>query len=86
LTHSLLGLGGVRKKIIKWRNNMNHSTSGAKLSEAIKKAIDDHQITNAEYEDILAIADEDGVINPQERRLLAMLQDMIADKSVKRVP
>jgi hypothetical protein len=65
---------------------MKHSTSAAKLSAAIKKAIDDHQITNAEYEEIMAIADEDGVIDPQERRQLAMLHDMIADKSVKRVP
>ena len=52
----------------------------------IKKAIDDHQITSAEYEEIMAIADEDGVIDPQERQLLALLHDMIADKSVKRVP
>ena len=65
---------------------MKQSISVHKLSEAIKKAIDDHQITNAEYEAILAIADEDGVIDPQERRLLAELQDMIAEKSVKRVP
>ena len=65
---------------------MLHNTSAEKLSEAIKKAIDDHQITNTEYEEIMAIANEDGIIDPQERQLLAMLQDMIADKSVKRIP
>jgi hypothetical protein len=65
---------------------MKQSTSSEKLSEIIKKAIDDHQITNAEYDEIMVIAHEDGVIDPQKRRLLAMLQDMIHDKSVKRVP
>jgi hypothetical protein len=65
---------------------MKHSKSAERLSELIKKAIDDHQITNAEYDEIMGVAHEDGIIDPQERRLLAMLQDMIADKSVKRVP
>ena len=65
---------------------MKHNPSAEKLSKAIKKAIDDHQITSAEYEEIMAMADEDGVIDPQERQLLALLHDMIADKSVKRVP
>ncbi len=65
---------------------MLHKRSAEKLSEAIKKAIDDHQITNTEYEEIMAIVNEDGVIDPQERQLLALLQDMITNKSVKRIP
>jgi hypothetical protein len=65
---------------------MKHSKSAETLSQLIKKAIDDHRITNAEYDEILSIADEDGIIDPQEKRLLAELQNMIADKSVKRVP
>ncbi len=65
---------------------MKHSNSAERLSDLIKKAIDDHKITNVEYDEIMGIAHEDGIIDPQERRLLAMLQDMIADKSVKRVP
>lgn len=64
---------------------MKPSSSAGKLSELIKKAIDDHVITNAEYEEILALANEDGVIDPQERNLLGQLQDMIADKTIKRV-
>ncbi len=65
---------------------MKHSKSAERLSELIKKAIDDHKITNEEYDEIMGIAHEDGIIDSQERRLLAMLQDMIADKSIKRVP
>ncbi len=65
---------------------MKPSHSAHKLSELIKKAIDDHQITNAEYEKILAIADEDGHIDPQERQLLTQLNEMISNKTVKRVP
>ena len=65
---------------------MKQSKSAERLSALIKNAIDDHQITNAEYDEILSIADEDGVIDPQEKRLLAELQNMIADKSIRRVP
>jgi len=60
--------------------------TGGKLAEFIKKAIDDHQLTNSEYERILSLADADGVIDRQERRLLAQLHDMLADGSIKRVP
>lgn len=60
--------------------------TGGKLAEMIKKAIDDHKITNSEYEKILALADADGVIDAQEKRLLAQLQDMLSDKTVVRVP
>ncbi|MEW6352063.1 MAG: hypothetical protein AB1646_23680 [Thermodesulfobacteriota bacterium] len=60
--------------------------TGGKLAEMIKKAIDDGKLTNTEYEQILALANADGVIDAQERRLLGQLQDMLADKSVKRVP
>jgi hypothetical protein len=60
--------------------------SGGKLAELIKKAIDDHKLTTSEYESILALADADGVIDAQERRLLAHLQDMLSDGTIKRVP
>jgi hypothetical protein len=65
---------------------MKRSESADRLAAMIKKAIDDHVITTAEYEQILAIADEDGVIDGEERKLLATLHDMIEDKSIKRVP
>ena len=60
--------------------------TGAKLSELIKKAIDDHELSNTEYESILALANADGVIDPQERGLLAELQGMLSDGSIKRIP
>ena len=60
--------------------------TGKKLADLIHQAIEDHQLTSTEYERILALADADAVIDPQERLLLAELQDMISDGSVKRVP
>lgn len=64
---------------------MQVSESAQRLREAIVKAIDDHKITRTEYDQILAIATEDGHIDPQEQVLLAELQNLIADKSVKMV-
>ena len=60
--------------------------SGKKLEEVIKKAIDDYQISNDEYEEIIHLAHEDGVIDKHEQVLLNELQRMISDKMVKRVP
>ena len=60
--------------------------SGKNLKEVIKKAIEDHVITTTEYEEILAIADEDGKIDSHEKALLRELNDMIEDKSLKRIP
>jgi hypothetical protein len=60
--------------------------SGGKLAEMIKKAIEDGKLTNSEYEQILALAEADGVIDRQEKRILTQLQEMLADKSVVRVP
>jgi hypothetical protein len=60
--------------------------SGKKLEHVIKKAIEDHQITNAEYEEIIHLAHDDGHIDKHEKILLQELKKMIADKSVKRVP
>jgi len=60
--------------------------TGGKLAELIKKAIHDGKITNTEYDRILVLADADGVIDPQEKRLLAQLQDMLSNKMIVRVP
>ena len=62
------------------------SKSAEKLMELIKKAIEDHKITTSEYEQILHLADEDGVIDMQEKKLLQELHDMIDNKTIKRVP
>jgi hypothetical protein len=65
---------------------MKPSKSAVKLSEMIKQALDDLKITSAEYEQIVALADEDGVIDTQEKRLLAQLHEMIENKTIKRIP
>lgn len=62
------------------------SKEAAKLKEMIEKAIEDQVVTTTEYEKILALANADMVIDAQERRLLAELQEMIASGVVKRVP
>jgi tellurite resistance protein len=61
------------------------SKSAEKLHEAIKKAIEDGKLTSTEYDRIMMIADEDGVLDPQEKKLLAELHDLVADGTVKRV-
>ena len=61
------------------------SKSAEKLQEMIKKAIEDEKITPQEREQIMMLADEDGVIDSQERALLSQLQDMIENGTVKLV-
>lgn len=60
--------------------------SGQQLAEIIKKAIDDHVVTNAEYEEIYSLALQDGILDNHEKALLSEFKEMIADKSIKRVP
>lgn len=59
------------------------SGSSIKLKEMIEKAIEDHVITREEYDKIIHIATEDGVIDRHEQALLSELQQMIEDKAVK---
>ena len=65
---------------------MTQGGSAGKLKEMIIKAIDDHKLTRDEYEMIIHLVTEDGVIDKQERILLEQLQDMIENKSVIFVP
>jgi uncharacterized membrane protein YebE (DUF533 family) len=58
---------------------------GTMLRELIDKAIQDERITAREYDRIMEQAHADGIIDAEERVLLATLQAMIADGSVKRV-
>ena len=60
--------------------------TGGKLAAMIKKAIEDGKLTNTEYDQILATAHEDGVIDAQEKRLLSQLQEMLSNKTIVRVP
>ena len=59
------------------------SDSSLRLREMIEKAIEDHEITRDEYDKIIHIATEDGVIDRHEKALLNELQQMIEDKMVK---
>ncbi len=61
------------------------SKSAGKLNEMINTAIHDEKITPQEREQIMAIAEEDGIIDKQERALLSQLQDMIHNGTVKMV-
>lgn len=62
---------------------MKASESAMQLKKMIEKAIDDHKITRDEYDQILHIAAEDGVIDHQEMALLEQLREMIHNKMVK---
>jgi len=61
------------------------SPSAKRLRDMIEKAIEDHKLTRAEYDQILNIATEDGIIDRDEQVLLSQLQDMIENKFVKLV-
>lgn len=64
---------------------MDHkiSDSSLRLREMIEKAIEDHVITHEEYDKIIHIATEDGVIDRHEQALLRQLQQMIEEREVK---
>jgi hypothetical protein len=62
---------------------MKISDSALRIREKIDKAIVDHQITHDEYELIIAIAYEDGVLDAHEKALLKQLQEMIEHKEIK---
>ena len=64
---------------------MKLSESAQRLKEMIAKAIEDHVITRDEYDEIIHLATEDGIVDRQEQALLSQLQDMIEDKSVRMV-
>jgi hypothetical protein len=56
---------------------------GQKLTQVIEKAIKDSVITMAEYEEIMSVASQDGVIDTHEEALLRELNAMIANKTIK---
>ena len=59
------------------------SKDSIRLREMIEKAIEDHKITREEYDKIIHIATEDGVIDRHEKALLNELCQMIEEKVVK---
>ena len=62
---------------------MKVSKDAIRLKELIIKAIADHKLTPDEYEQIISLATEDGLIDQQEKVLLQQLQEMIENKSVQ---
>ncbi len=65
---------------------MESGETGGKLADMIKKAIRNCELTTSEHNQILAVADEDGIIDSQEQNLLKQLQDLIANGTIKKVP
>jgi hypothetical protein len=64
---------------------MQVGESGKKLADVIRKAISDCEITSSEYDQILAVANDDQHIDSQERQLLSQLQQMIGNGTITRV-
>ncbi len=64
---------------------MKLSESAQRLKDLIAKAIEDHELTRDEYDEIIHLATEDGIVDRQEQALLSQLQDMIEDKTVRMV-
>lgn len=63
---------------------MRLTKSGLELKDVIEKAIADHVITTQEYDEIIKLANKDGIVDDHEQRLLTELQKLVADGSVKR--
>lgn len=64
---------------------MQSGESGAKIGEMIKKAIRDLEVTDTELDQIMAVANEDGHVDSQERALLSQLHAMMANGTIKKV-
>ena len=64
---------------------MRVTKSGKTLEEMIRKAINDHVITQAEYDEIMHLAQDDGEIDAHERVLLKELHSLLTEKVIRRV-
>ena len=64
---------------------MKLTKSGLELKEVIEKAMKDHVITNSEYEEIMKVANKDGMVDDHEQRLLSQLQKLLENGTVTRV-
>lgn len=64
---------------------MRLTKSGIELKEVIEKAIKDCEITNSEYEEVMQVANKDGMIDDHEQRLLSQLQGLLDNGTLKRV-
>ena len=64
---------------------MTLTSSGIKLEQLIKKALEDGVVTFQEYEEIISAAHEDHVIDSHEQVLLREFKTMIANNLIRRV-
>ena len=64
---------------------MKLTKSGLELKEVIEKAMKDHVITNNAYEEIMKVANKDGMIDDHEQLLLSQLQELLENGTVDRV-
>ena len=63
---------------------MRLTKSGMELKDVIEKAMRDCVITNSEYEEIIEVANKDGIIDANEQRLLSQLQELLQNGTLKR--
>ena len=61
------------------------SKSATDLKSLINHAILDLEVTPSEYQEIMDLANADGVIDKEEKALLAQFQQLISNGTVKRV-
>ncbi len=61
---------------------MTTMKNGQQLSQVIEKAIADQTITMSEYEEIMSVAFQDGVIDRQEKALLEQLRLMLENRTI----
>lgn len=64
---------------------MKLTKSGMELKDVMEKAIQDCMITNSEYEEVMKVANQDGMIDEHEQRLLSHFQGMLGNGTLKRV-
>ena len=74
-----------RIEIKKKERIMKLTKSGLELKEVIEKAMKDHVITNSEYEEIMKVANKDGMVDDHEQQLLSQLQTLLENGTVTRV-
>jgi hypothetical protein len=61
------------------------SKSASNLKELIKHAIQDMEVTPDEYNKIMDCAQDDSVIDKEEKTLLSQFQQMLSNGTIKRV-
>jgi len=64
---------------------MKLTKTGIELKEVIEKAIGDCIITSSEFEEIMKIADKDGVLDDHEQRMLNQFQTLLENATLKRI-